>query len=195
VRKTLHPLTAQKSFRALLDGMSRPGEIFALPPTGFDMGDFDGPAAVLLTLLDHEVSFAVAGGDRGVDLTARILSLTRSTPAEVEKADYIFVDGPRSDGACLSARRGREAFPEEGATLIYALGPGDETASSAAIRLSGPGIPPDTVRRPALDGIDADEMSLLAEVNVDYPLGVDAVFVSPEREVMCLPRTTRVKVE
>jgi alpha-D-ribose 1-methylphosphonate 5-triphosphate synthase subunit PhnH len=42
--------------------------------------------------------------------------------------------------------------------------------------------------------IPATELRELQTANADYPLGVDALFVRPNGEVMALPRSTRIRL-
>jgi alpha-D-ribose 1-methylphosphonate 5-triphosphate synthase subunit PhnH len=62
------------------------------------------------------------------------------------------------------------------------------------IRLTGPGIAEQAGIAPEMRGIPVEEFKELMAVNADYPLGVDAIFVLPNGELMAIPRSTRIEV-
>ena len=62
------------------------------------------------------------------------------------------------------------------------------------VRLIGPGIPGSSGIVPEMRGVPVEEFQELMEVNADYPLGVDAIFIRPNGELMALPRSTRIHV-
>lgn len=195
---TLHSATEtnQQLFRVLLTALSHPGQLCPVDITGIH----DATAGLLLAaaqcLMDHEVAFAVAGSARS-DLAGQISRSTGAAQVAPEVADFLVVTDASSKGLAARARRGTHDYPDTGATIIYQLSPllndhADAGPSSPAVALSGPGIR--TTRAPEMPGLDTRELILLGQINDEYPLGVDAFFLSGNRALMGLPRSTRIEV-
>jgi alpha-D-ribose 1-methylphosphonate 5-triphosphate synthase subunit PhnH len=184
----------QENYRSLLKAMSHPGRVFRLhaPAT---MSPLAAALAVGECLLDPEVSLCVTGNGGAPALQAALVGGTRARAVALETADFIFVGGAQSHGAVRRAKCGRFESPEEGATLVYCMdGQPARACERFRIRLTGPGIAgPDGIA-PEMGGVPVEEFQELMEVNADYPLGVEAIFVLPNGEVMALPRSTRIVV-
>lgn len=101
----------------------------------------------------------------------------------------VVVDGDVEPAALLSAHRGTDERPEDGATVIVVV---DRSAApTASVRLTGPGVDGSLdVRLP----LSAGAIEARAEACADWPRGIDIVFVVPGPAVIGLPRTTRVEV-
>lgn len=182
----------QRNYRVLLEAMANPGRRFAFAPA--DTAYPDLPAmAVAQCLLDHEVGFCVVGEGREPNLSEVIFSATGARVLPVNKADFLFISGPQSGGALRLAKKGRPEAPEEGATVVYLL---DQTVAEDSERLriglSGPGIPSPRGIVPDIRGLLPGELFELAAVNAEFPLGVDAIFLGDQGEVLCIPRSTRI---
>jgi alpha-D-ribose 1-methylphosphonate 5-triphosphate synthase subunit PhnH len=195
----------QRTYRLLLDAMgAHPGTVLSaatsrvpgiLPACPGSTSVDDLLFAVTRTLFDHEVTFAVvAGPPADAARTAdAIFARTKSPRVDPADADFLIILGGDSGGAALDAKRGIPEYPEQGATLIYAV---DDVhlsrpAPPNAVRLSGPGIR--EPRPPGLSALALDEWRRLRDANDDYPLGVDAIVLAGDR-LMCIPRSTRIKV-
>jgi alpha-D-ribose 1-methylphosphonate 5-triphosphate synthase subunit PhnH len=94
---------SQKTFRALLDAISRPGAVRRVPVCGYRAmpRGFCPPAlTVLKTLCDHRVSFSIGLGAREADVI-RYLEVNLGAPFQpVAEADYVLFEGetgPQSD--------------------------------------------------------------------------------------------------
>lgn len=187
---------AQATFRTVLDAMARPGTTAPLPARdpGCPVAGCDGVAAVLLTLLDHEVTFAaVPAPGRGADgerLTAYLAGATGGRSVAVEAADYVLVLGGPLAGLPGSLRRGTPAFPDEGATLVATVASLGGVEEGLAVALAGPGVAPGTTLR--VGGWRADDLTAVAAANAEPPLGIDLILAAPDGSVACLPRSTRL---
>lgn len=176
------------TFRTLLKAMSRPGTVERLPRPGAG----DGPDSLLLSLarclMDHEVTHCVpaAYADLGT-LLARDLG---SRPVREELADFLIFPDGESNGSLALAKRGSLEYPDQGATVLYLVEELREIGGT--VSLNGPGIP-DTAR-PLIRGVASEELALLREVNAEFPLGVDAIFLDNGGCLMCIPRSTRMGV-
>jgi alpha-D-ribose 1-methylphosphonate 5-triphosphate synthase subunit PhnH len=186
-KRTLH------NFRLLLQAMAHPGRVYRLETRAL-LHDF--PAMALAEcLLDHEVSFTLAGPAIADRLHTAIRDTTGARPAAMAEADFVFIFGADSQGAVDRAKRGTPEFPDRGATLIYSLEHAAEAAADhLRVRLSGPGIAECDGLAPQMRGLALEELCLLSRINGDYPLGVDAFFIGPQGQVMSLPRSTRIEV-
>lgn len=200
-------LIAQGTFRILLQGMSRPGRVYALPAekakcTAEDTQSGDSGInrrhlsasmiAVLQTLLDHEVTFCIAGhGEER--LRKDITGYTGSRAVNVEEADFVVVPSGDSGGAILDVKRGSLEYPDTGATVIHSvksLSVSDNGGSG--VILKGPGIEGEI--SPFISGINRNELLHLSEINSWFPLGVDTIFIDAGNRIMCIPRSTRIEV-
>ena len=102
---------SQATFRVVLEAMARPGRVgrVPMPDPRCPVAGAGALSAVLLTLLDHEVTFAVApspdDGSDGVDLSRYLTAVTGSRPAPIEQADYVVVQGMPSATHIAPQRR------------------------------------------------------------------------------------------
>lgn len=181
----------QRNFRALLQAMSRPGTLGRL-----QIVDLPAPIwAVAHCLLDHEVSCCTLAAAHGAPQPTELAAATGARQVPLADADFVFVRVGDASAAIQSAKRGRLESPEEAATLVLEVNPRPATASERLrVRLSGPGIAEADGIAPEMAGIGLAELRALARVNADYPLGVDAIFIGPAGELMCLPRSTRIRL-
>lgn len=199
--KEENPIT-QKTFRTLLQAMSNPGRVYRLEQKlevrsqksdKYNLSSvFCALPSVLQTLLDHEVTFNVFGHQRE-EWEYRIIRATGSRTANVEDADFVIIPSGGSDGAILHARRGSLEYPDTGATVIYSvhlLSARDN--GGVRVTLKGPGINGEIT--PFIGGIKKDEFHYLKEINSEYPLGVDSIFIDAENRLMCMPRSTKIEV-
>ncbi len=182
-----------RNFRNLLQAMSRPGQLFHLDVRPLF---YAFPAmAIAECLMDHEVSFNVAGQGASKECFSLIMETTGAQPAAMEAADFLFLFGAGGDEALHQAKRGTAACPDASATLIYSMDsrqtPDNERLH---IRLKGPGIAAPDGIAPEMSGLDLDAIHQLSQINRDYPKGVDAIFVQTTGELICLPRSTRIEV-
>ncbi len=179
----------QRTFRALLDAMARPGTIQALPQARPADGAWGSALIVMQCLLDHEVTFAVEADDRSVH--EQILRRTGARSAPLATADYVLADAAHALAAFEAAIEGDVEEPERSATVVVHV----DAVGSGALRavLSGPGI--QTVQPLVLDGLNVVALRALIERNAVYPTGIDTIFVDPQGRVACLPRSTRIEME
>lgn len=182
---------SQHIFRDLLCATSRPAEILTLPDVSTNAAD-----AVLLTLLDVEVTFRVLGPDGAAarGLEDRLSSATGASVAPVAETGFALILDGDSDGAILELKRGTLEAPETGATVIYLVDRITEFAERGQLSLSvsGPGVPGS--RSLGVEGLSAEELEDLRESRSYYPLGVDVYLVDGAGRLAGLPRSTRVEV-
>ena len=175
------------TFRVLMRAMSNPGRVFRLPRHRDVLGQRGLLAEVLRCLMDHEVTFFVLD-DKSNGLSQEIYRYTGSNPADLETADFlIFLEGT-SRGALSGAKRGTPEYPDGGATVVYRVEKLAEMGGEVELR--GPGI--DGTVRPLIVGLAGTEFGVLREVNAEFPLGLDALFLDSDGGIMSIPRSTRI---
>lgn len=177
----LPPDEAQRTFRAVLDALARPGTRRALPPVG------DVPAALLpvLALADLDTPVSVLGHEGWGD------ALTTATSAPVGPlgaARLVAALRPLAAGEFAALRTGSAAAPEDAALVALAV-PGLD--GGRRLRLSGPGIPGSRTVAPR--GLPPDLIT--ARAATAFPAGPDLLLVAPDGAVIGLPRSTHVEEE
>jgi alpha-D-ribose 1-methylphosphonate 5-triphosphate synthase subunit PhnH len=144
---------------------------------------------LLSSLLDNEVAVAAIGAG-AIELLDAVAKATGCRSVIANDADFLLVLGGSSCGHLNGLRRGTSDYPETGASVIYML---DEIAAEGGqISFTGPGIR-DRIS-PLLSGLEDNELKLLGEVNRDFPLGIDAIFIDRGGRLTCIPRSTRIGV-
>jgi alpha-D-ribose 1-methylphosphonate 5-triphosphate synthase subunit PhnH len=170
----------QQNYRALLDAMSRPGQVKPI----FSQGQDDNTTvAVLATLLDGEVSLADPHG-LVWDTHWPLLQAMSAAP---ENADYIVCAGNQAPD--FEPKLGTLTSPEHSASLIIQV---DSLAQGELqLRITGPGV--DGYLTNTLSGLHRQWLSRREKWVCAFPLGVDYLLLD-NCGVLALPRTTRVEV-
>lgn len=186
---------SQATFRALLTAMARPGLAVPLPARdpACPWPEAQPALAVVQTLLDHDVRFAVVAPpderERQRRFIAYVAEVTGSRPVPAEEADFLLALGRFPTPWLERLRRGTPEAPHEGATLIV-VAPPPVAEPVTHVHLTGPGIPPGG-RCAALPALNRADLAALLERNAEPPLGLDVIFVGAGGDVSCLPRSTR----
>ncbi|MEM8621410.1 MAG: phosphonate C-P lyase system protein PhnH [Actinomycetota bacterium] len=184
-------------FRALLDAASRPGTIARLPGRRDDIPAVLYPALALVDL-DHRV--AVLGDGADSEWPALVCAATGASaddgPDGIGHADVVVYVRPPTPDEITTLRRGTASAPEQGARLVVAARaiseePPPVDGSGASVELRGPGVAGS--RTVAVDGIGDDVFAALADVNRDFPAGVDTWIVADDGSVVAVPRSTRLE--
>jgi alpha-D-ribose 1-methylphosphonate 5-triphosphate synthase subunit PhnH len=187
----------QVTFRVLLDAMARPGTVKQLPVAARDAPVNPWLAAVLVTLLDHEVSLAVEPFDGDEDLERFVRQRTAVASATVEGADFVVASSDRLDPRLpVRLRQGTLAYPNDSATLLVLVATLDQSPTPSAagglvLDLAGPGVP--AGHRVRIGGLDPALFEARDDV-AEYPCGIDVILVDPDGRVCALPRTTAIQV-
>jgi alpha-D-ribose 1-methylphosphonate 5-triphosphate synthase subunit PhnH len=182
---------AQAHYRLLLDSMARPGKINIMPRMELTTprGIHAAGALVGFALLNSDVSFYV-DGPAAEDVSLYLLVNSSAKPAEIEEADYVFLNGTAAAENLYRLKTGSLPYPENSATVIVAAEElGGETG--LVLTLSGPGV--DGERRLAVQGLDVALLEALVTINAEFPLGIDLVLTDPTGRIACIPRSSRVR--
>lgn len=186
----------QLAYRKVVDCMSRPGLISNLAEQAgkvdIDTGCFPSTVVLALMLLDTEVTFRVVS-EREEEITKLLNQLTFAKASGTENADYIFVlhDAlpEQLEIALEQAKTGDLINPHKSATLIVEV---NEVTNEKGLVLKGPGIETENYVKVSTNG---NWLDIRADKNSEYPLGIDMVFIAPNHNVLCLPRTTQILQE
>lgn len=190
---------SQQIFRRVLDALALPGQIQHLDAhPALDIAAFGRqphliwPATVLLMLVDHEVSLAVANVAGGDALESIVRRRTRVAVDPVETADTITCDGAAlSPQLVTNLKRGSLEYPDDGATLLL-LVEDITTSDLPPATLTGPGI--DGSIRMALPGFTPETLAAREEAVATYPMGIDILILDRAGHLIGLPRTTVVTI-
>jgi len=184
---------SQIIFRSLLDAMARPGSIVVLPDININLPVMNQyPLLLLMTLLDHEVSFCVSGhDDANVNVNRQAVaeylrSNTGSKESALRDADFILVCEGSSHGLIRRAKQGTLEYPDESATVVYDVGSIGDSGSEGdgshegdmLAELSGPGIAGKCII--AISGMEQAE--------------IEDVLSDRNGNIACIPRSTNVRV-
>jgi alpha-D-ribose 1-methylphosphonate 5-triphosphate synthase subunit PhnH len=178
-------MDAQRCFRSILTAMAEPGTVHTLvadvvPPSCLS----PATAMSLLTLADHETPVWL--GDGLADAAGYVRFHTASPLVSLPSGARFAVFDGAAMPALTAFDQGDDRYPDRSATLIVQCTALD---GGTAIDLEGPGIRGQRAVAPC--GVGADFWSDVAHNASRYPLGVDLMLVCG-REIICLPRSTRV---
>lgn len=180
-------LDSHEYFRVLLKSMSRPGKIYQLPDA--TEAPFETTVFRLLNaVLDQQSSCCLLDGNS--ELERELKFRAGVTFTDSERADFLLALAGDSDGKILTAKRGQLDFPDEGATILFGIKQLSAGTAATGVYLTGPGIKDNIY--PVIDGLAEQEIDHLKEVNANYPLGIDCIFVDRSGQLMCIPRSTRI---
>jgi alpha-D-ribose 1-methylphosphonate 5-triphosphate synthase subunit PhnH len=176
---------SQATFRAILQAMSRPGEIVAAgrglaPPAPLGAA----AAAALLTLADFETPLwlppALADGEAGAWLKFHTGAPLAAAP---DRAAFALTHGAAIDLAAFA--QGTAAYPDRSTTLVVEV----ESLAGAELTLAGPGVKGE--RRFGFAPRSQNFLAQWRDNRAAFPLGVDLILTAGER-LAALPRTTRI---
>lgn len=185
----------QSVYRKVVDSTSRPGLIAdlgkeaALVKIDNETGCSDSLLLLALTLLDPEVSFKVYSAQASA-VTKKLNQLTYAKAAEADQADYIVVLQDAEQGALEEAiqkgKPGTLINPHKSATIIAEV---EAMTNDETLLLKGPGI--QTTKSIHVD-VSENWVDHRREKNMEYPIGIDLMFIDKNHRLLSLPRTTQI---
>ncbi len=183
---------SQKIFRVLLDTFARPGKINKItdlkikPPLNVSKVAL----GIFFTLLDLEVGFYVWCFDeqKRRKIEEYIMLNTGSNPRDLESADFVLALNELSE--LKKVKKGSLEYPDQGATVVRVVEEIGENLEGDFLTLTGPGI--NGKKTVSLRGVKRKEIIEIIEVNKDFPLGIDFLFVDKKDKVFALPRSTKI---
>ena len=182
-------LSAQSTFRSVMDAMARPGSIQRIAvATGAPSPLMRGAAAIALTLFDHDTPVWLdAAMSRTADVT-KWLKFHTGAPviADSSICSFALIGDPRTLPALDHFAFGSNEYPDRSITLILQVG---SLTEGSRFELRGPGIDGSTVLQARIEPADLFErLGINAAL---FPRGIDVVLVADDA-IVAIPRTTRL---
>jgi alpha-D-ribose 1-methylphosphonate 5-triphosphate synthase subunit PhnH len=182
-------LSAQSTFRSVMDAMARPGRIQRITAvTGMPVKVMRGTAAIALTLFDHDTPVWLDPAMSETAEVGRWLKFHASTPVVRDSSICSFAligdaaNLPPLDRFSL----GSNEYPDRSTTLILQV---ESLTQGRAYELHGPGIDGTAILRAEIQPRDLFER--LSENAISFPRGIDVVLVHDDA-IVAIPRTTRL---
>lgn len=182
-------LSAQSTFRAVMDAMARPGAVQRIVPMVAPPAMMmRGTAAIALTLFDHDTPLWL---DAPMSESSDVLKwLKFHTGAPVIQDSSIASFALISDGVLLPALErfalGTNEYPDRSTTVIIQV---DSLDTGRGFELCGPGIDGVATLQATIKPFDLFERLRFNETL--FPRGIDVVLVADDA-VVAIPRTTRI---
>jgi len=182
-------LSAQSTFRSVMDAMARPGTIQRVAATvRAPAGMMRGAAAIALTLFDHDTPIWLDAAMSNTSEVARWLKFHTSAPVVADSSISHFA--LIADASALPELGqfsfGSNEYPDRSTTLILQI---ESLAQGPAFELRGPGIDGAAILQAEIE--PADLFESLAVNAALFPRGIDVVLVHDDA-IAAIPRTTRL---
>ena len=182
-------LSAQSTFRSVMDAMARPGSIQRIAvATGAPSPLMRGAAAIALTLFDHDTPVWLdAAMSETADVT-KWLKFHTGAPviADTSICSFALIGDPRALPALDRFAFGSNEYPDRSTTLILQVG---SLTEGSRFELRGPGIDGSAVLQATIEPADLFErLGINAAL---FPRGIDVVLVADDA-IVAIPRTTRL---
>ena len=182
-------LSAQNTFRSVMDAMARPGSVHCIASaSGTPPGMMRGTAAIALTLFDHDTPLWLDPRMSEAPEVEKWLKFHTSAPivSDPSIASFALIGNAAELPALDGFSFGSNEYPDRSTTLILQV---DSLTDGPALQLRGPGIDGAATLRAAIKPLDLFErLSINATL---FPRGIDLVLVADDA-VVAIPRTTRV---
>ena len=182
-------LSAQSTFRSVMDAMARPGTLHHIAaPVGVPAPMMRGTAAIALTLFDQDTPIWLDEAIAATSDVAKWIRFHASAPivADPSICHFAVIGDPAVLPSFDRFALGNGEYPDRSATLIVQV---ESLTQGPAIELSGPGIDGTAVVKATI-GVP-DLLGRLALNHTLFPCGVDLVLVADDA-IIALPRSTRL---
>jgi alpha-D-ribose 1-methylphosphonate 5-triphosphate synthase subunit PhnH len=185
-------LSAQTTFRSVMDAMARPGSVHCIASaSGTPPGMMRGTAAIALTLFDHDTPLWL---DPRMSETLEIekwLKFHTSAPvvSDPSISSFALIGNAGELPALDRFSFGSNEYPDRSTTLILQV---ESLREGLTFELSGPGIDGTAMLQATIEPLD-----LFARLAINGPLfprGIDVVLVADDA-IVAIPRTTRLVAE
>ena len=182
-------LSAQSTFRSVMDAMARPGSVQRIgSAAGAPAATMRGAAAIALTLFDHDTPVWLDGRMSATADVAKWLKFHTSAPVVTDSsiASFALVGDPENLPALDRFAFGSNEYPDRSTTLILQV---ESLTDGPVVELQGPGIDGSATLRASIRPRDLFER--LAINAALFPRGIDVVLVHDD-SIVAIPRTTRL---
>src|SRR5712692_9515125 len=175
-------LSAQSTFRSVMDAMARPGSVRRIEAAaGVPAAMMRGTAAIALTLFDHDTPLWLDLSMSGTSEVIKWLKFHTGAPviADSSICSFALIGDARSLPGLDRFAFGSNEYPDRSTTLILQV----ETLTQ------GPGIDGVAVMQVAIQPADLFERLKINQTL--FPRGIDVVLVADDT-IVAIPRTTRL---
>ena len=182
-------LSAQSTFRSVMDAMARPGSVQRIvAAAGAPAAMMHGTAAIALTLFDHDTPVWLDPLMSETSDVTKWLKFHTGAPVVLDSSICSFA--LIGDASALPGLDrfsfGSNEYPDRSTTLILQV---ESLTQGESLELRGPGIDGTAVLRAAIEPRDLFER--LAVNAALFPRGIDVVLVHGD-SIVAIPRTTRL---
>jgi alpha-D-ribose 1-methylphosphonate 5-triphosphate synthase subunit PhnH len=182
-------LSAQTTFRSVMDAMARPGSVQRIvAATGAPAAMMRGTAAIALTLFDHDTPVWLDPPMSETSEVAKWLKFHASAPvvADPSICSFALVGDPAALPDLDRFSFGSNEYPDRSTTLVLQV---ESLSEGPAVELIGPGIDGSAVLQVSVRAPDIfDRFAVNAAL---FPRGIDVVLVHDDC-IVAIPRTTRL---
>ena len=182
-------LSAQSTFRSVMDAMARPGSVQRIAAgAGAPASMMRGTAAIALTLFDHDTPVWLDAQMSETPDVAKWLKFHTGVPVVADSSicSFAIIGDARALPALDRFAFGSKEYPDRSTTLILQV---DSLTEGPALELRGPGVDGTAVLLAAIQPLDLFErLAINAKL---FPRGIDVVLVHDDA-IVAIPRTTRL---
>ena len=182
-------LSAQSTFRSVMDAMARPGSVqHVLATVGTPSSLMRGTAAIALTLFDHDTPIWLDPGLSETSEVAKWLKFHSGAPvvADPSICHFALIADAGLLPDLMSFALGSNEYPDRSTTLIIQV---ESLTQGRRYELRGPGI--DGTATLCATIAPKDLFERLAVNETLFPRGIDVVLVAGE-DIVAIPRTARL---
>ena len=182
-------LSAQSTFRSVMDAMARPGSVQRIvAASGAPAAMMRGTAAIALTLFDHDTPVWLDPLMSETSEVTKWLKFHSGAPVIADSSICSFA--LVGDAAALPALDrfafGSNEYPDRSTTLIIQV---ESLAQGPSFELRGPGIDGTAMVQATIQPLDLFERLKINQTL--FPRGIDVVLVADDA-IVAIPRTTRL---
>ena len=182
-------LSAQSTFRSVMDAMARPGSVQRIAvAAGAPAAMMHGTAAIALTLFDHDTPVWLDPLMSATPEVTKWLKFHTGAPviADSSICSFALVGDAQVLPALDRFAFGSNEYPDRSTTLILQV---ESLSQGRGFELRGPGIDGSAVLQAAIQPADLFErLTINAAL---FPRGIDVVLVADDA-IVAVPRTTRL---
>lgn len=181
-------LSAQSTFRSVMDAMARPGSVQRIASVaGTPSPMMRGSAAIALTLFDHDTPVWLDPMMSATSDVTKWLKFHTGAPviADSSVCSFALIGDAQALPALDRFAFGSNEYPDRSTTLILQV---ESLTQGQDFELHGPGIDGAAVLQARVQ--PADLFERLAVNAALFPRGIDVVLVADDA-IVAIPRTTR----
>jgi alpha-D-ribose 1-methylphosphonate 5-triphosphate synthase subunit PhnH len=182
-------LSAQSTFRSVMDAMARPGSVQRIVAAAGAPGVMmRGTAAIALTLFDHDTPVWLDAPMSETSDVTKWLKFHTGAPVVGDSSicHFALIGDPRALPALDRFAFGSDEYPDRSTTLILQV---ESLTEGSTLELRGPGIDGTAVLQATIEPADLfDRLAVNAKL---FPRGIDVVLVDDDT-IVAIPRSTRL---